>query len=169
MPMFGMHGANVQLYPDWQRSAFRSRTDSYTVLVNRPDWDNDRSGDDDQVFLNPGEPSFRQHLIEQVSAVVTSYGVDGVFLDTSACWFNDPHHNLFDGYKLLTAELHHRHPNLLIAGEGWYDAILAVLPVNQSWLGRRPTLSLSTVANPVRARAGTSCQWNAGARQHGRP
>lgn len=28
MPMFGMHGANVQLYSDYERSAFRSRTDS---------------------------------------------------------------------------------------------------------------------------------------------
>lgn len=135
MPMFGMHGANIQVYPDWQRSVFRSRTDSYVTLVNCPDWDNDRSGEDDQVFLNPGEPTFRQHLIEQVSNVVKTYGVDGVFLDTSACWFNDPRHNLFEGYRLLTNELHRRHPNVLVAGEGWYDALLAVLPVNQSWLG----------------------------------
>jgi len=134
MPMFGMHGTNVQLYPEWERSAFRSRTNSYTVLVNCPDWDNDRSGEDDQVFLNPGEPNFRNHLLEQVSNVVTEYGVDGVFLDTSACWFNDPRYNLYDGYKLLIAELHRRHPNVLVAGEGWYDALLALLPVNQSWL-----------------------------------
>jgi hypothetical protein len=35
----------------------------------------------------------------------------------------------------LIAGLRERHPDLLIAGEGWYDALLAVLPVNQSWLG----------------------------------
>lgn len=135
MPMFGMHGANIQVYPDWARSVFRSRTDSYVKLVNCPDWDTDRAGEEDQVFLNPGEPTFRHHLLEQVSAVVRDYEVPGVFLDTSACWFNDPHFNLYHGYRLLVAELHQRHPDLLIAGEGWWDALLAVLPVNQSWLG----------------------------------
>lgn len=135
MPMFGMHGANVQVYPDYERSAFRTRTDSYITLVNFPDWDTDRFGEDDQVFLNPGEPIFRQHLLEQVSGIVRDYGVSGVFLDTSACWFNDPRHNLYEGYRQLVAELHQRHPELLIAGEGWYDALLALLPVNQSWLG----------------------------------
>lgn len=135
MPMFGMHGANVQVYPDYERSVFRTRTDSYTTLVNCPDWDTDRSGEDDQVFLNPGEPVFRQHLLEQVSAIVRDYGVSGVFLDTSACWFNDPRYNLYEGYQLLIDELHQRHPDLLVAGEGWFDAILGVMAVNQSWLG----------------------------------
>jgi hypothetical protein len=60
--------------------------------------------------------------------------LSGVFLDTSGCWFNDPRHNLFSGYWALIQALHERHPDLLIAGEGWYDAILGVMPVNQSWL-----------------------------------
>lgn len=135
MPMFGMHGANVNQYPDWERAAFRSPHNRLVRLVNCPDWDTDRAGEDDQVFLNPGEPRFRQHLLEQVSATVSAYAVDGVFLDTSACWFNDPRYNLYDGYRALLAELHQRHPRLLIAGEGWYDALLGLFPVNQSWLG----------------------------------
>lgn len=134
MPMFGMHGTNVQVYPDYRRSTFVTRTDSAIAFVNFPDWDTDRFGEDDQVFLNPGEPTFRAHLLEQVSGIVRDYGVSGVFLDTSACWFNDPRHNLIDGYKALIGELRRRHPDLLIAGEGWYDAILGLMPVNQSWL-----------------------------------
>ncbi|NWF65736.1 MAG: hypothetical protein HXY38_15695, partial [Chloroflexi bacterium] len=135
MPMFGIHGANTQVYSDWEHSAFRSRTNSYVKLVNFPDWDTDRFGEDDQVFLNPGEPVFRQHLLEQVSAIVRDYDLSGVFLDTSACWFNDPNYNLYEGYRLLLGELRQRHPDLLIAGEGWYDALLGLFPVNQSWLG----------------------------------
>jgi hypothetical protein len=135
MPMFGMHGANAQLYPEWEQVAFRNRTDRYVELINRPDWDSDRSGEDDQVFLNTGEPVFRHHLLTQVSSAVAHYDLDGVFLDTSACWFNDPWHNLYDGYRALVAELRARHPNILIAGEGWYDALLALFPANQSWLG----------------------------------
>lgn len=145
MPMFGMHGANVQHYPDWERAIFRNRTGRIARLVNCPDWDSDRACEDDQQFLNPGEPGFRRHLIDQISAVVREYSLDGVFLDTSACWFNDPRHNLYDGYRALLEELHARHPGLLIAGEGWYDALLALFPVNQSWLGvdrryRQPAL-----------------------------
>lgn len=135
MPMFGMHGANVRQYPEWEKAAFRSTSNRYVKVVNRPDWDGDRVGEDDQIFLNPGEPDYRKHLTEQVSRIVDEYGVEGVFLDTSACWFNDPRYNLYEGYRLLLAELHRRHPNLLIAGEGWWDALLALFPVNQSWLG----------------------------------
>lgn len=134
MPMFGANGANAQRYPDWERSAFRSPSDRYVALINAPDWDNDRAGEDAQVFLNPGEPTFRAHLVEQITALVTRYGVEGVFLDTSACWFNDPHFEVYPGYRALVDELHGRHPGLLVCGEGWYDALLAVFPMNQTWL-----------------------------------
>jgi hypothetical protein len=145
MPMFGANGANAQLYPDWEQAAFRNRTGRVVRLINCPDWDTDRAGEDDQVFLNPGEPGFRAHLCRQVSEAVTSYDLDGVFLDTSACWFNDPRHNVYDGYRELLAELRRQHPGVLFAGEGWWDALLALFPVNQSWLGvdrvyRRPEL-----------------------------
>lgn len=135
MPMFGVHGANVRRYPSWEQAAFRTRTNRMVTLVNKPDWDGDRSGEDDQVFLNPGEPNFRAHLVGQVRAVIEDFEVDGVFLDTSACWFNDPRFNLVDGYHALREELRARHPGILFAGEGWFDAMLGVFGVNQSWLG----------------------------------
>ena len=108
MPMFGMHGANVQHYPAWEKAVFRSTSNRYIRLVNRPDWDGDRAGEDDQIFLNPGEPAFQHHLLEQVSQAVTAYNLEGVFLDTSACWFNDPRYNLYEGYRQLLGELRSR-------------------------------------------------------------
>jgi hypothetical protein len=135
MPMFGANGANIQVYPDWERSVFRNPTDRYVALVNCPDWDTDRLGEGDQVFLNPGEPTYRQHLLEQVSNAVNAYELEGAFLDTSGCWFNDPRHNLYAGYRALLGELRQRHPDVLFAGEGWWDALLALFPVNQSWKG----------------------------------
>jgi hypothetical protein len=134
MPMFGANGANVNRYPDWQRAAFRSPSDRYVALVNNPDWDNDRAGEDDQIFLNPGEPVFQAHLADQVSSIVDRFGVEGVFFDTTACWFDDPRHNVYRGYRDLVAELRRRHSDLLLCGEGWYDALLAVFPMNQTWL-----------------------------------
>jgi len=134
MPMFGANGANVHRYPQWAQAAFRTPSDLYVELVNEPDWDGDRRGEDDQVFLNPGEPNFQRHLADQVSAVVERYGIEGVFLDTSACWFDDPRHDVFQGYRELVGTLHSRHPNLLVCGEGWYDALLSVFPMNQTWI-----------------------------------
>lgn len=135
MPMFGANGANIEMYQDWERAVFRNRTNTYVTLVNCPDWDTDRTGEDNQVFLNPGEPNYRAHILEQVHRTVDDFGVDGVFLDTSACWFNDPRHNLYDGYRKLVNAIHDRHPDLLVAGEGWYDALLSIMPINQSWMG----------------------------------
>ncbi len=134
MPMFGANGANVRRYPGWDEAAFRSPSDLYVELVNKPDWDNDRAGEDEQVFLNPGEPGFQRHLVDQVNDVVERYGIEGVFLDTSACWFDDPRHDVYKGYRDLVDALHDRHPSLLVCGEGWYDALLGVFPMNQTWI-----------------------------------
>jgi len=135
MPMFGAHGANVQMYPDWERAAFRSRTNRIVKLFNFPDWDSDRSGEDDQIFLNTAEPTFRRHLLDQISPMVERYGLDIVYLDTTAAWFNDPRYNLYNGYRTLLGELRERHPGLAVAGEAWTDALLALFPINLSWLG----------------------------------
>jgi len=134
MPMFGANGANVHRYPQWEQAAFRSPSNRFVELVNEPDWDGDRHGEDDQVFLNPGEPTFQLYLADQVSAVVERYGIEGVFLDTSACWFDDPRYDVFEGYRDLVGALHRRHPDLLVCGEGWYDALLSVFPMNQTWI-----------------------------------
>jgi hypothetical protein len=135
MPMFGAHGANAQRYPDWERAAFRNRSNRYAFAWNKPDWDGDRSGEEDQLFLNPGEPRFREHLVRQISAMVKAYDLEIVYLDTTAAWNNDPRYHLYEGYRQLCAELRALHPQLMIAGEGWTDALLAIFPINLSWLG----------------------------------
>jgi hypothetical protein len=134
MPMFGANGANVMRYPEWEHAAFRSASNRYVALVNTPDWDNDRFGEDEQIFLNPGQPDFQRHLVDQVSKVVDKFGIEGVFLDTSACWFDDPRYDVYCGYLDLVGEIRRRHPELLVCGEGWYDALLAVFPLNQTWI-----------------------------------
>jgi hypothetical protein len=135
MPMFGMHGVNATSFPEWEASVGQHPTFATAAYVNHPDWDGDRAGEDFQVFCNPGEPGFRAHLLEQVSAVVEGFGVDGVFLDTSGCWWNDRRFDVTDGYRSLVGSLRAAHPDLLVAGEGWCDALLGVFPVNQSWFG----------------------------------
>lgn len=135
MPMFGANGANVERYPDWERAVIRNPSDRYPVLLNSPDWDGDRHGEGDQVFLNPGEPRFRAHLVDAISRTVERHGVDAAFLDTASFWFDDPRYALYDGYRELTGALRQRHPDLLLASEGWWDAMTALFPLSQQWLG----------------------------------
>lgn len=135
MPMFGGSGANAAQYPRWREAALRNDTGRYVELINRPDWDGDRAPEGDQVFCSPGEPGFRALLRESVSKVVRDHGVDAALLDTAGYWTDDPRHPVLDGYRRLAAELRERHPGLLLAAEGWWDALSAVFPLSQQWLG----------------------------------
>lgn len=137
MPMLGAHGANTQMYADWKEAAFRNVTDQYVELVNKPDWDGDRRGEDDQVFLNTGEPRFRKFLLDQAEDIIDRFGARAIYFDTTAAWFNDPRHNLIHGYRELKAQLLEHHPDLLVVGEGWFDALLPIFPMNLSWQGTR--------------------------------
>jgi hypothetical protein len=68
----------------------------------------------------------------QVSALVAEYDLPAVFFDTTHVWINDPQHDLYAGLVALRDELKSRFPELLIAGEGWYDALGAVTPLSHT-------------------------------------
>lgn len=135
MPMFGANGANAARYPGWESAAIRNPGNRYPVMLNSPDWDGDRFPEGDQVFLNPGEPVFRAQLVEAVAGMVERFGVDAAFFDTAGFWFDDPRYPLHEGYRLLVAELRERYPGLLLMSEGWWDAMTALFPMSQQWLG----------------------------------
>jgi hypothetical protein len=135
MPMFGANGVNAGKYPAWADAAILNDSGRYPVMLNTPDWDGDRFAEGDQVFLNPGAPAYRAHLVDAVSGMVDTYGVDAVFFDTAGFWFNDARYELFAGYRDLVAELAEKYPTLLTVSEGWWDAMLGVFPVSQQWLG----------------------------------
>ncbi len=102
---------------------------------NRPDWDVSRAHDPGwQAWLNPGAPSWRARLVEQVSALVRTYDLPAVFFDTQHVWINDPRYDLYAGLVALRDELKSRFPDLLVTGEGWYDALGAVTPISHSGL-----------------------------------
>lgn len=151
MPMFGAHGANAAAYPAWRDVAFRNGTGQLAQLPNIVDWDSDRAGEDFIAFLNTANPDFQKYLIGQIDAMVTSYGLDIIYLDTTAHYSNDSRHDLYEGYKTLIGELRYRHPDLAIAGEGWYDALLGIFPINMSWAGiHRPVRKPELPANYTR-------------------
>jgi hypothetical protein len=99
---------------------------------NRPDWDVSRAHDPGwQVWLNPGAPAWRERLVAQVSALVEQYDLPAVFFDTQHVWTNDPSYQVYEGIVAVRDALKTRFPGLLIAGEGWYDALGVPTPVSQ--------------------------------------
>jgi hypothetical protein len=137
MPMFGANCVNKDLpgYEQWGAPAEMRSPSGLVFQGNRPDWDVSRAHDPGwQAWLNPGAPSWRARLVEQVSALVGRYELPAVFFDTQHVWVNDPNYDLYDGLVALRDDLKSRFPDLLIAGEGWYDALGAVTPMSQAGL-----------------------------------
>lgn len=135
MPMFGANCANANLpgFADWGAPAEMRSPSGLAFQGNRPDWDASRAHDPGwQVWLNPGAPSWRSRLVAQVSALTEAYALPAAFFDTQHVWVNDPRHDLYAGLAALRDELKTRFPDLLVAGEGWYDALGAVTPLSHS-------------------------------------
>ncbi len=134
MPMFGANCANTGIrgFRRWGEPSRLRSASGLEFQGNRPDWDTSRAHDPGwQAWLNPGAPLWRGRLLEQVSAVVREYQAPAVFFDTQHIWDNDPQYPLYEGLRSLRDGLKGRFADLLVAGEGWYDALGAVTPVSQ--------------------------------------
>lgn len=134
MPMFGINYANrgIANFERWGAPAL-ALTAGGIGGGRTCDWDGSRHYDHGWgAALNPGAPTWQNRLVEQISALVDRYGFDAVFLDISAVWLNDPAHHVFGGVVELVRRLREGRPELLVAGEGWYDAMGAVTPLVQS-------------------------------------
>mgnify|MGYP002581170697 FL=1 len=81
--------------------------------------------------LNPAAPRWQNRLVAQVTGLMDEYGFDAAFFDIAAVWMNDPSHSLYEGIRKLTCRLKEHNPELLLAGEGWYDGLAACIPLLQ--------------------------------------
>jgi hypothetical protein len=134
MPMFGANCTNREHpdFPEYGPISLLHDASGTQFLGNRPDWSNDRSSDPGwQIWLNPAAPAWQEKLTESLIDLVSTYGFDAVFLDTHYTWTNDPYYAVYEGYKTIKAELKSKHPDLLLAGENWYDALLGITPLFQ--------------------------------------
>lgn len=134
MPMFGINIVNrdTENYEQWGAPA------AFTSAGGNPaggsvDWDGSRHYDHGWgSLLNPGGRTWQARLVGQIRGLIERYGFDAVFLDISAAWWNDPKYNVYDGTVGLIARIREGHPEILVAGEGWYDAVGSVTPLMQS-------------------------------------
>ena len=135
MPMLGANCANSGLdnFERWGASSLLRSAGGLVFQGNKPDWDVSRAHDPGwQAWLNPGAPAWRNRLVDQVSRLVERYQLPAVFFDTDHVWTNDPSYPIYEGLLALRDSLKARFPDLLIVGEGWYDALAAVTPVSQT-------------------------------------
>jgi hypothetical protein len=134
MPMFGLNYANRGLpnFEQWGEPARFGSAGGYGHGAS-VDWDGARHFDHGWgAMLNPGAPTWQNRLVTQIRGLVERYELDGVFLDISAAWWNAPQHNVHEGTRRLIARLREGNPELLVAGEGWYDGVGASTPLMQS-------------------------------------
>lgn len=133
MPMFGINvvGSHFENYEEWGLpSEFRgSGGGQYGGSV---DWDGSRHYDHcSNRNLNPAAPRWQNRLYSQVTALMDEFGFDAAFFDIAAVWMNDPNHYLYDGVKQLMNRLKQHNPDMLLAGEAWYDGLAACIPLLQ--------------------------------------
>lgn len=148
MPMFGGNCANAWAsdFHTYGPSSYMKSPTRNVFHGNQPDWDLSRAHDTGwQAWLNPGAPAWQHELTAQITALAARFGFDGVFLDTVEVWVNDPDFNLREGYHQLVDGLRAGRPDLLVAGEDWWDGLLDIFPLFQrsgpwrqapEWMGR---------------------------------
>ena len=133
MPMFGINlvGTHFDGYEQWGApSEFRGPAGS--VYGGSVDWDGSRHYDhNSNRNLNPAAPRWQNRLYGQVTGLMEKYGFDAAFFDISAVWMNDPNHYLYDGIRKLMNRFKQYNPEMLLAGEGWYDGIASCIPLLQ--------------------------------------
>ncbi|UVI27329.1 hypothetical protein [Paenibacillus spongiae] len=124
VPMLGANALNLRFAEQLglQDAAVRDEW-GHECRINWVDWDYDLAVENDSVLANMGHPDFRRHMIERASYLVDEYGVDGIFLDISSFWANDPRYSPYEGTMAWADEMRARYPGLLLFGENSYDAL----------------------------------------------
>ena len=134
MPMFGINvvNRNTENFEQWGATSLTSHAGGMPG-AGSVDRDGSRHYDHARgALLNPGAPGWQNRLVSQIIGLIEKYGFEGVFLDISAAWLNDPRYNTYEGILKLVQRVREDHPEVLIGGEGWYDAIGLATPLMQA-------------------------------------
>jgi hypothetical protein len=92
------------------------------------DWDSDLENEP-SVFMNLGYQPFRDYLLTRYSYLVKKFDIDGVYLDITNYWEDDPYYDHFEGLLILVESLRAMKPDFLVCAENWYDLLLGVFPL----------------------------------------
>ncbi len=133
MPMFGINivSTHHEGFATWGETS-EPRTASGNFGRGSVDWDGSRHYDHGSLrSLNPAAPKWQNRLVRQITCLAEEYGFHAVFLDIAAGWHNDPNHKVYPGVFRMARRLRQNDPQMLLAGEGWYDALGSCIPLLQ--------------------------------------
>lgn len=99
-------------------------------------WGNDIDGDwlhePFFAYMNPGHEAWTEHMTGVFEDLVSSFGVDGIFLDQTLLAFNvSKGPNFMRGMREHIERLQKSFPEVLFAGEGLHELVLKALPMAQ--------------------------------------
>ncbi len=134
MPMFMINGANPRTagFKEWGEPSIYVSAGGFKQIWGSCDWDTSRHYDHNcGLPLNPGAPLWQDRLVGQINGLIDQYGFHGVFLDLAAVYINDPRYDTYKATIDIAGRIRENHPDILMAGEGWYDAVSASMPLTQ--------------------------------------
>lgn len=127
LPMLGANNANMEIMKQMDLEDAIIRGDwGNEVRCDWVDWDYDLAEEKNAMLANLGHPGFQKHMIERSSYLVDRFSVDGLFLDITFWWENDPRYSPFEGTAAWAKEMKRRYPDLLLFGENSYDVLWGI-------------------------------------------
>lgn len=127
VPMLGANNANIETMKQMGLEDAILRGDwGEEFRCDWVDWDYDLAEEKNTMLANLGHPGFQRHMIERSSYLVDEFGVDGIFLDITFWWENDPRYSPYEGTVSWAKEMRRRYPELLLFGENSYDALWGI-------------------------------------------
>ena len=133
LAMVGMNMANIKFFSHEEVKAMEYVTARGGLFRNGSvDWEGSHSYDYSSLrMFNPGAHKWQDHLFNEIKRSSLDFDFDGVFLDIAAAYVNDQRYPVYDGLKELVKRIKTIKPDYLVAGEGYYDAISAVIDLVQ--------------------------------------
>ncbi|UJW56457.1 hypothetical protein HXZ66_02975 [Bacillus sp. A116_S68] len=93
------------------------------------DWDGDFENEPSGVFMNLGYAPVRKELVNRYKNLVEEFDIDGIYLDVTNYWEDDPDNDHLRGVYKFIKDLRALKHDLLVCGENWYDHLLGVFPL----------------------------------------
>lgn len=130
VPMLGANNASIETMKDLGLAdAVMKDAWGHEKRCDWVDWDYDLFKENNCMLANMGHPGYLTYMINKSSEIIKQYKVDGIFLDITRWWENDPDYSPYEGLIKWADELQTLHPDTLLFGENSYDALWGIFSI----------------------------------------
>lgn len=127
VPMLGANNANINIMKKLGlEDAVLRDSWGHEKRVDWVDWDYDLFIENNCYLANIGHPEYLQHMLERSKYIAGEFNVDGIFLDITIWWENDPYYSPYEGLAQWAETMKKEYPELLLFGENSYDVLWGV-------------------------------------------